>query len=127
MRNTTECEDYFRAEGHLAMTFRERLRSWRESQGWTQGELGDRLEVSEQTIGRYERGERSPKAEELLKLAELGCDPTWLVTGRNSEATIRGEPISPAFSFVPSFEVTFSAGRGNPQPDDPHRGGLHVS
>jgi len=69
------------------MDFGQRLRLLRENRGLTQKELGQILNVSESTIGMYERGEREPNFETLEKIADyfevqvdylLGRDPSNL-------------------------------------------------
>ena len=48
----------------------------------SQPEFADRLGTSAQTIGRYERDERSPDAAFVRALMDrFGIDPRWLVTG----------------------------------------------
>jgi len=50
--------------------------------GVTQSELAERSGVSQGAISRYLNGKASPKAEELLKLADtLNVDMKWLMTG----------------------------------------------
>lgn len=34
------------------------------------------------SLGHYERGNRVPDAETLLKLVEMGFDANWLLTGK---------------------------------------------
>ncbi|HML31034.1 MAG TPA: helix-turn-helix domain-containing protein [Hyphomicrobium sp.] len=66
------------------MTFRERLRRWRESQGWSQAELAVRIDVSNRSVSRWEVGDGLPGGESLVAMAQLGCDPTWLLTGQSA-------------------------------------------
>jgi transcriptional regulator with XRE-family HTH domain len=47
------------------------LRRWRRSQGLTQAELADRLEVHMSTVAKYEQRFRIPREEELARLAEV--------------------------------------------------------
>lgn len=96
------------------MDMHDRLKSWRESKGMSQADLAERLGTTEQSIGRYERGERPPKANHFRTLAELGCDPTWLVTGTSSNAApAASSPIAPVkFVQIPKANVHLSAGHG---------------
>jgi len=47
----------------------ERLRKARQAQGWTQSQLAAKLNVSDATISRYEKGVRYPDIETLKRLA----------------------------------------------------------
>jgi transcriptional regulator with XRE-family HTH domain len=61
----------------------------------SQQEFGDRLSTSAQTIGRYERDERSPDAAFLRALMDrFGIDPRWLVTGEGER--VLGAPLPAA-------------------------------
>lgn len=54
----------------------EQLRRYREAKGWTQDELGRRLNVTKITVSRYESGERQLQADTLPEVAEvLGIHP----------------------------------------------------
>jgi phage repressor protein C with HTH and peptisase S24 domain len=60
----------------------------------SQQEFGDRLATSAQTIGRYERDERSPDAAFLRALMDrFGIDPRWLVTGEGEMALTAPSPV----------------------------------
>ena len=50
--------------------FPERLRTMRQSRGWTQQELGKLVHLKASTIGMYERGEREPSFKVLEALAD---------------------------------------------------------
>jgi len=52
-----------------------RVRERREAQGWSQGELADRLEVSRQTINAIETGKYDPSLPLAFKLARLFAEP----------------------------------------------------
>ena len=48
----------------------------------TQDEFAARLGISKSTIGKYERGERSPESDILARMRSvLGIDINWLLTG----------------------------------------------
>ena len=50
-------------------------------------ELGEKLEISGSLVGRYERGEESPKPSTIHRLADaLGVDAHWLETGIYDES-----------------------------------------
>jgi len=48
-----------------------RVRELREGQGWSQGELAERLEVSRQTINAIETGKYDPSLPLAFKIARL--------------------------------------------------------
>ena len=48
-----------------------RVRSLREAQGWSQGELAEHLDVSRQTINAIENGKYDPSLPLAFKLARL--------------------------------------------------------
>ncbi len=49
----------------------ERIRKFRKENNLTQQQLADLLGVSRESISMYERGERTPRYEKLIKLAQL--------------------------------------------------------
>lgn len=67
------------------MPIGEKIKHWRVQKGLSQKELGDQIGMSQQQIGQYETGTRTPKQETLLKIAKaLGVhlrdlsDDSWL-------------------------------------------------
>lgn len=57
-----------------------RIREWRRHRGLTLEQLAELVGSNNQTIGRYERGERSVTIDVLLQLAPaLGCKPADLL------------------------------------------------
>ncbi|MCP4141994.1 MAG: helix-turn-helix transcriptional regulator [Chloroflexi bacterium] len=48
-----------------------RLKSLRAEQGWSQAQLGERLDVSRQTINAIERGKYDPSLPLAFKIAKL--------------------------------------------------------
>ena len=48
-----------------------RMRELREAQGWSQGELADRLEVSRQTVNALETGKYDPSLPLAFRIARL--------------------------------------------------------
>jgi DNA-binding XRE family transcriptional regulator len=66
----------------------ERLRAQRETCGLTTTELARLLDLDEEIILQWERGDYEPTISMLIPLANvLGCDPMWLLTG---EPTSKG-------------------------------------
>lgn len=52
-----------------------RVRQWREQQGWSQGELARRLGVSRQTINAVETDKYDPSLPLALRMATLFAVP----------------------------------------------------
>ncbi len=63
-----------------------RLARFRQKLGLSQDDLANRLGIAERTYQAYERNETEPKCHVLKALAEIGGDPTWIVTGRSVTA-----------------------------------------
>ncbi len=53
------------------MDFRENLIWLRKGKGWSQEELGYRLDVSRQTVSKWESGDTTPEMAKLVKMSEL--------------------------------------------------------
>lgn len=67
------------------MNFGERLGTLRRANNYTQEQLADRLEVSRQTVSRWESDLMYPETEKLVKLAQLfGVTVDYLLTGNES-------------------------------------------
>lgn len=65
-----------------------RIARVRNVKGMTQDELSSKIGVHKQTVSRWERGERTPNGEELLKLAlTLDCSSDFLL-GISSELKV---------------------------------------
>jgi putative transcriptional regulator len=55
----------------LALPMKSRMRELREKRGWSQGELGDLLDVSRQTINAIETEKYDPSLPLAFKIARL--------------------------------------------------------
>lgn len=53
------------------MKFNERILDLRKKKGWSQEELGYKLDVSRQTISKWEAGQTTPELEKLRNLAKI--------------------------------------------------------
>lgn len=53
------------------MRFSENLMGLRRSRGWSQEELGNKLDVSRQTVSKWETGQTTPELEKLVELASV--------------------------------------------------------
>lgn len=59
-----------------------RVAALRRDAGWSQAELGRRLQVSASAVGMYEQGRREPSLETLLALSRVfGVTADYLLTG----------------------------------------------
>lgn len=86
----------------------------------TQGAFAKELDISVQTLGRYEREERPPDADFLLKLRQkMGINPDWLLTGEGAREVGRVAEEAGAYSVSDGFvrlplypNITVHAGGG---------------
>ena len=53
------------------MKFNEKILELRKQKGWSQEELGEKINVSRQTISKYETGQSSPEMEKLLEISKV--------------------------------------------------------
>lgn len=82
------------------VTLAARLREARDAKGWTQTELAERAGVSQQVIGKIERGKaRQPRY--ILEIAgALGVSPAWLMYGTDELDDLDEEAIALALSSM---------------------------
>lgn len=76
------------------MTLGSRLKQLRNDMGWTQTQLGEKINVTKASISGYENDTRSPDKETLVKLANLFNVSTDYLLGNgslNNEVSISGE------------------------------------
>ena len=73
----------------------DRVRILREKSGLTQEMLAKLLNITQQTLNKYERGHRVPKADLLNQMVNaLECDdPGWLLTGKETGPDKRDCPV----------------------------------
>ena len=53
------------------MKFNEKLLELRKQKGWSQEEVGEKINVSRQTISKYESGLSTPEMDKLIELAKV--------------------------------------------------------
>lgn len=69
------------------MSFGENISYYRKKCGYTQDELAEKLELSRQTVSRWENDSSLPDVETLIKMCNLfGCDMDTLVRGNAQDA-----------------------------------------
>jgi len=70
------------------MSFSEKLIELRKSKGWSQEELGDKLDVTRQTLSKWELGQTTPEMDKLIELSKLFDISIDVLVG-NEETQIR--------------------------------------
>ena len=76
------------------MEFNNRLYELRKQKGFSQEELANRLNVSRQTISKWEVGESTPDMEKLLAISDLfEVSLDELVKGEKEEAAVPSETV----------------------------------
>ena len=53
------------------MKFNEKLIEWRKKEGLSQEQLGNKVNVSRQTVSKWELGETTPELEKLIELSKV--------------------------------------------------------
>ncbi|EOO12773.1 helix-turn-helix domain-containing protein [Bacillus cereus] len=74
-------------------TFGNIIRDLRKQKGITQKELAQSLQLSESTIGMYERNERQPDYNTLIRIADYFNVSTDFLLGRDFNVTEDGNKI----------------------------------
>lgn len=83
-------------------TFSARFREERRRLGLLQQEIADATGLSMRAIGTYERGVRSPDAEVLMRLIDLGMDVYYVLTGERVGTRLDLDPMQR--SLLDDFE-----------------------
>ena len=79
-----------------AVTVGARLEQIRSNLGLTQAEMGARIGLPLRTYTRYASGERSPSAEALQALVQIGINLNWLMSGEGQMRPGGAEAPPPA-------------------------------
>lgn len=53
------------------MTLSEKIMNLRKKNGWSQEELAERLDISRQSVSKWESGESVPTLEKLIRISEI--------------------------------------------------------
>lgn len=87
-------------------TIAERFREERNRLELTQEGLATQIFTSGRTVKNYESGESSPKASELARIADLGGDVLYIITGERQPVGVREPPAtySPASRLAKIIE-----------------------
>lgn len=71
------------------MNIGENIRKIRKAKGMTMKELGQKIDISEQGVGNYERGDRQPNIDILIKISKALDTPiAYILFDSDSENTI---------------------------------------
>lgn len=93
------------------MELKEKLSRLRRKQGWTQDRLAREMEVTRQTVSKWERGVIAPTAEKLIVLSRLyGVPLDELVNGEPQ----CGEPPATAVAVAEKPEAGEKRGKPGP-------------
>ena len=84
------------------MQFSEILTKRRKLLGITQDELAEKLDVSRQSISKWENGECMPEAEKLIKLADILDISLDELTGRETAYRTEPAPAAPPVAAAPA-------------------------
>jgi putative transcriptional regulator len=71
------------------------LKALRQQQGWSQGGLADRLNVSRQTVNALETGRYDPSLPLAFRIAHLFGQPIDAIFEPDPDPSPGSEPISP--------------------------------
>lgn len=88
-------ENYNEKEGEMIMGFNNKLYELRKQKGFSQEELANRLNVSRQTVSKWEFGDSTPDMEKLIAISELfGISMDELVLDKAPEKNEDNNPKS---------------------------------
>jgi len=84
-----ESEDILERREDFVREMGARITLLRQGKGWTRGELAQRLEVTRERLGTWERGDNAPPPEGMADLARvLGVSLDELMTGHAPEGRL---------------------------------------
>lgn len=88
------------------MNIGEKIKELREKNGKTQLDVSKALDVTYQTIYKYEKGIAVPPADAILKLAEYFNVTTDYLLGRTDNPDMLNEPIQIAASMKDGLDIS---------------------
>ncbi len=93
-------------KGVLKMRLSQNIAGLRHAAGWSQEELAARLDVTRQSVSKWESGQSVPDAERLVKLSELfGVSVDFLLKGDGPPAGERASAAASAARLVTAGEA----------------------
>jgi len=94
------------------MSLASRIKELRVNLGLTQSELAGKLNLSTNSIFKYEKGLSVPSPANLFKIASLGETTTdWLISGKSSMHSMQ-KTDSDEFCYIPLYDISASTGHG---------------
>lgn len=91
------------------MKLNEKLYSYRKKAGMSQQELAEYLDVSRQTVSKWETGMTLPSAEKLIRLSKLIGAPLDVLTDDSIDLT---EGMEPSLKFRKNIKIPLSMSIG---------------
>jgi transcriptional regulator with XRE-family HTH domain len=82
-----------------------RIKSLRIEKGWSQDELGKKLNLDQGTISKMERGESEPTAKTLRLFKEIfGVTIDWILTGKGQKHPLPLETNEEIMEIIDDFK-----------------------
>ena len=73
------------------MKFNEKLIELRKKEGLSQEQLGNKVNVSRQTVSKWELGETTPELEKLIELSKVFNISIDKLVGKENDETLNGD------------------------------------
>jgi transcriptional regulator with XRE-family HTH domain len=94
-------------KGEIEMILADKLIDLRKKNGWSQEELADRLEVSRQSVSKWESAQSVPDMNRILKLSELfGVSTDYLLKDELGPEALGGETLPVPDTDLPLRQVS---------------------
>ncbi len=97
---------FFYARDNMDMNIEtgNRIKSLRVEKGWSQDELGKKLNLDQGTISKMERGESEPTSKTLRMLKEIfGVTIDWIITGKGPKYPLPLETNEEIMEIIDDF------------------------
>ncbi len=106
----------------MSTSIGKRFAEERKRMGMSQRAIAERIGISLKMISRYEGDKSVPSGDVLAKLAAIGADVLYILTGKRADgppARAGDEPVGRAsarhaFAYLPLYGIEASAGYGTP-------------
>lgn len=124
------------------ITLGDRLREERNKKGLTQADFAALAGVTKRSQSLYEGNERTPKADYLAALHEVGVDTHYVLTGSRSNESVAGDSggniaeqqstnldqrfADPNIASIPMYDVECAAGSGRDFTEEKVLGYFHM-